>query len=187
MTNEFTAYSRSTGKVLYCGTASDPSALESASVAILPGIKYGGGWLENANHYEQPMQPGPHHVFDWAIKQWIDPRTLQDLRDTKWTEIKRARSTAEYGGFVWDGSTFDSDAISQARIQGAVQLAGMAPSFSIDWTLQDNAVRTLSAADILAVGIALGAHVALQFSRAQALRVLVDSAESADVLDALGW
>lgn len=134
-----------------------------------------------------PLRPSDHHLFDWTTKQWFDPRTLQDLKDAKWAEIKAARSSAEYGGFTWDGSAFDSDAISQARIQGAVQLAGMAPEFSIDWTLANNEVRTLSAADMLAVGAALGLHVATQFNRARVLREQIEVATTADAVAAIVW
>ena len=135
----------------------------------------------------QSIAPGPTWLWNCDQLCWVDTQTLEGHRITKWAEIKDARSAAEYGGFTWNGSTFDSDAISQARIQGAVQLASMAPDFSTGWTLADNSVRALSAADMLAVGMALGVHVALQFSRAQALRVLIEAAETVEMLAALGW
>jgi len=133
-----------------------------------------------------PTQPSYSHVFDYESKQWVDPRTLQDLRDEKWGEIKQARTAAEYGGFDWHGSTFDSDATSQARIQGAVQLAGLSADFSIDWTLADNSVRALSAADMIAVGAALGLHVSAQFAKARVLREQIEAA-SAEELTLLDW
>lgn len=130
------------------------------------------------------IKPG----FIWKMPERIvvDTRTLNDIKTVKWQEIKQARDAAEYAGFVWDGSTFDSDAISQARIQGAVQLAGMVPGFVIDWTLADNSVRTLSAGDTLAVGIALGQHVGAQFDHARQLRVLIDNAQAQD-LPGIAW
>lgn len=134
-------------------------------------------------------KPDPRNAdaWDWTLRQWVDLRPLQDLKDDKWLEIKQARSAAEYGGFVWDGSAFDSDAVSQSRIQGAVQLANMEPGFSVDWTLADNSVRTLSAADMLAVGAALGEHVAAQFSRARAMRSQIAQATSAEELNNIVW
>ena len=101
--------------------------------------------------------------------------------------IKQARSSAEFGGFTWDGSPFDSDAISQSRIQGALQLAAMAPGFTIDWTLANNSVRNLSAADLANVGAALGMHVAAQHAKARLLRSQIEVATTVAEVDAVTW
>jgi hypothetical protein len=132
---------------------------------------------------DKPPQPSTAHIFDYTTKTWIDPRTLQDFKDAQWALIKSARNTAEYAGFVWGGSAFDSDALSQGRITGAVTMAQMTPTFTIDWTLADNTVRTLTAIQMIGVGVALGAHVEAQFSHGQALRVQIEAAAtSAEVL-----
>ena len=134
-----------------------------------------------------PTQPSPHHTFDYTTKQWVDPRTLSDLQVAKWEQIKRARVNAEFGGFTWDGSPFDSDAISQSRIQGAVQLAAMAPGFTIDWTLADNTVRALSGSELAAVGVALGLHVGTQHAKARVLRAQIEAATTATEVEAVAW
>ena len=108
-------------------------------------------------------EPGQNKVVGEA-------QALQKAKYAQWEKVKQARAAVEYGGFTWDGSTFDSDAISQARIIGAVTLAQMNSAFSIGWTLADNSVRTLSAADMIAVGIALGQHVNACHERARVLR-----------------
>ena len=134
-----------------------------------------------------PERPSPVHTFDYTTKQWYDPRTLNDIKLAKWEIIKQARSSAEFGGFTWDGSPFDSDAISQSRIQGALQLAALIPDFSIDWTLADNTVRTLSAADLANVGAALGMHVAAQHAKARLLRSQIEVATTVAEVDAVTW
>lgn len=134
-----------------------------------------------------PPRPTAQHVWDWLEKQWADPRTLNDIKLAKWAIIKQARSSAEFGGFTWDGSPFDSDAISQSRIQGAVQLAAMAPGFTIDWTLANNSVRNLSAADLANVGAALGMHVAAQHAKARLLRSQIEVATTVAEVDAVTW
>lgn len=118
---------------------------------------------------------------------WEDRRTLADHRAAQWSLIKQARTQAEHAGFTWDGSTFDSDTTSQNRITGAVQLAQLNPAFSIAWTLQDNTVRQLSAADMTAVGVALGTHVATQFAKAQTLRNQIDAAMTREQVEAVVW
>jgi hypothetical protein len=132
----------------------------------------------------------PPYAARWDVptKAWIDTRDLEQVRADKWTEIKAAREGAEYGGFTWDGSAFDSDAISQGRIQGGVQLANIVgPTFSIDWTLADNTVRALSAADMVNVGLALGQHVQAQFAIARTLRDQIAAATTVGEVAALAW
>lgn len=117
--------------------------------------------------------------------------SLEDAKTLHWSEIKRQRSEIEYGGFVWDGSTFDSDETSRGRIQGAVSLAliaqGAGQPFSIDWTLADNTTRTLSGEEMIAVGLALGTHVATAFEIARQLREQIDAATTLQEVFAVVW
>jgi hypothetical protein len=144
-------------------------------------------YVFNGALVDMPPQPSHHHVFNYTTKQWEDPRTLADLKSAQWVTIKRARSAAEYAGFTWDGSTFDSDAISQNRITGAVTLAQLSPNFTIHWTLANNSTRTLSQADMIAVGVALGQHVQTQFTKAQALRLQIETASTPEQVAAVVW
>lgn len=85
---KFTAYSPSTGQVLFRGEASDPTALKSDSVAVLVGHKYDeDGWIADGKFHALPKNPSPHHVFDYATKTWEDPRTPE----TQWPVVRRQR------------------------------------------------------------------------------------------------
>lgn len=112
-------------------------------------------------------------------------------RTYKWNELKLERSRREYSGFTWDGSTFDSDPQSQSRVQGGVQLAIMAQQanqpFSINWTLKDNSVRTLSGQDMIGVGQALAAHIQALHETSRALRQQLDNATSVQAIEAIQW
>ena len=134
----FTAFDKATGRVTYGGSSHAPELLENDDRGVLLGAVYTDGYLVGGVHHELPPQPSPNHTFNYTTKQWEDPRTLADLKAAQWNLIKSARSQAEYAGFTWDGSTFDSDAISQNRITGAVTLAQMSPTFVINWILADN-------------------------------------------------
>ena len=125
--------------------------------------------------------------WDNGDMEWKDLRTLDHLKTDTWYAIKQARAQAEYAGFTWDGSTFDSDATSQNRITGAVTLAQMSTAFSIDWVLADNSVRTLNQVDMLQVGAALGNHVVEQFSKGIAYRTAVEEATTAEEVQAVVW
>jgi len=131
--------------------------------------------------------PGWLHWVPGENKQVGDAEALIKAKGVKWTQIKQARITAEYAGFTWYGSTFDSDAISQQRITGAVSLAMLDSAFTIDWTLKDNTVRTMNATDMIAVGVALGTHVATQFSHGQALRAQIEAATDQAGVESVVW
>ena len=124
-------------------------------------------------------QPSRSHRWDNTLMAWVDTRDLAQIKADRWEAIKAARAAAEFGTFVWDGSTFDADDVSQRRIQGAAQLAMLAAAaeqpFEIDWTLTDNTVRTLSGADMIAVGMAMGMHVVAQHAIARSLRATIES------------
>ena len=131
-----------------------------------------------------PFSGAAYHVPSMT---WVDRRTLDDHKTRKWQEIKAARQSTEFGGFIWDGSVFDSDAISQSRIQGAVVLATSSPSFEITWTLADNTSRLLNGTDMLNVGVALGEHVAMQHDRARILRTQLESASTIEAIESIVW
>ena len=177
-------FEKATGRVVSSGTTQLPQSLVSDTVDVLVGAQArpGASYVEGGCVVEIPVKPSVHHVFDWAGKAWIDPRSLQDFKVARWVEVRRERDVAEFGGFSWDGSRFDSDALSQQRITGAVTLAMMNSAFSIDWTLADNTARTLTAADMIAVGVALGQHVNACHETARVLRGEIESALAAQTL-----
>jgi hypothetical protein len=133
------------------------------------------------------IAPSPTCVWNFSSLSWEETISIEDRRLAKWTEIKTARSQAEYAGFTWDGSVFDSDARSQQRITGAVTLAQMDDTFSIGWTLKNNTVRQLNASEMMVVGTTLGVYVAAQFAHAQDLRVQLEAAVTMQGVDLISW
>jgi hypothetical protein len=135
----------------------------------------------------------PSYLCTWSNStfSWVDSRNLATAQNDTWNAIKAARDINLASGFTWGGSKFDSDDISQQRIQGAVQLAvlaaGAGQSFSIQWTLFDNSVRTLSGSDMISVGIALGTFVQTVFSAGVILRQQIDAATTLTTLGSISW
>lgn len=124
--------------------------------------------------------PSMHHIFDYAFKQWVDPRTLDEIKAQKWVEIKSQRDQLEFGGFEFDGNIYDSDQVSQGRIIGA---AGA----GIDqvWTLADNTTVELSASQLQQLYAALQAHIASVHERGRIARQLLFEAETKDQVEAI--
>jgi hypothetical protein len=144
-------------------------------------------YVKNGELRKKPERPTPFATWDMQAEVWVDARSLQTIKEAQWLEIKTARELTVNSGFLWDDSKFDSDQVSQARIQGAVSLANMNPAFSITWTLFDNTFRTLSASEMVAVGVALGVHVQTQFDKARALRDQIDAATTREAVFAVVW
>ena len=187
--NWYTGYRIATGEIVSCFTADEDSValnLPADCAAILGQHSPRVGYVAGGAFVPFPPKPHPSARFDFVTQQWVD--NLTKARELQWTRIKAARDAAEFGGFTWDGSTFDSDLTSQSRIQGAAQLAGLAPmTFSIDWTLADNSVRTLNAMQMIAVGEALGTHVATQHTIGRGLRAAIEAATTPTAIDAVVW
>lgn len=124
--------------------------------------------------------PSPHHVFDYSIKQWVDPRTLDEIKNQKWQEIKKQRDALEFGGFEFEGGMYDSDQVSQGRIMGA-SIAGMDQV----WTLADNSTRLLTAGQLQQLYAALQMHIAAAHERGRIARQLIYEATSKEQIEAI--
>lgn len=124
--------------------------------------------------------PSPQHVFDYEIKQWIDPRTLDEIKAQKWVEIKSQRDRLEFGGFEFEGNIYDSDQVSQGRIMGAAS-AGIDQT----WTLADNTTVNLTAAQLKQLYAALQVHIASVHGRGRIARQLINEAETKEEVEAI--
>lgn len=122
--------------------------------------------------------PSPHYIFDYEIKQWIDPRTLDEIKAQKWAEIKTQRDQLEFGGFEFEGNIYDSDQVSQGRTMGA-SLAGVDQV----WTLADNTTVELSALQLQQLYAALQSHVASVHERGRIARQLIFDAETKEEVE----
>ncbi len=148
---------------------------------------------------------GEDHLFmdgrdapaDWAAVRVQDGElvallpSLEDVRTQLLEAAKAERDRRVFGGFAWDGSVFDSDQTSQARILGCYVSSQASPeSFPRQWRLADNSWRSVSVGDAEPLFLALGAHLQSHFDAFAAHESAI-SAASAEVLDAYdvatGW
>ena len=88
--------------------------------------------------------------------------SLSELQASAWSRIKAERDRREQSGAPYLGKVLDSDEKSVTRISIAVQAAQAAISagtaFSLDWTMQDNSVVTMTAAEVVGMSVALATH-----------------------------
>lgn len=187
----FAIFSQATGQILRLVSC----AIESAEEQLRTGeavIPMADG--DDTTHYiadgdlvPMPAQPAPHFAFDWGAKAWYDPRTLQQLREEKWAEIKTAKTTAEQGGFCLGSYKFDSDEKAQISLQRAALTAQLNANFSTRWTLADNTTAELDAQALLAVAVALGEHMSRQHEHAAELRGRIEVTNTAAELQQIVW
>ncbi|HAV4463466.1 TPA: DUF4376 domain-containing protein [Acinetobacter baumannii] len=141
-----------------------------------PNMFYQGGWVE------MPAQPSPYHIFNYDIKQWIDPRTLDEIKAQKWAEIKVMRDQLEFGGFEFEGNIYDSDQVSQGRIMGAA-----AAEVDQTWTLADNSTVELTAQQLKELYAALQAHIAGVHERGRIARQKIETALTYEEIEAVNF
>lgn len=141
--------------------------------------------------FEKPAQPSASHVFDYSQAKWVDLRSLDDLKASKWQEIKEARDAHQVGGFEWEGNQFDSDPISQERITQQATSAMIAKTigaeFNISWTLADKSSVQLNADSMLEVQQTMSAHIGKAHARGRQLWEEIQSAHSAEALNKITW
>lgn len=139
-----------------------------------PNMYYQDGWVA------MPTQPTSYHIFNYDLKDWIDPRTLDEIKAQKWAEIKSQRDQLEFGGFEFEDGIYDSDQVSQGRIMGAA-VAGIDQV----WTLADNSTVELTAMQLQRLYAALQAHIASVHERGRIARQLINEAETKEQVEAI--
>ena len=151
----------------------------------------------DATHYiggdtliAKDAQPSPLHTWDWPTKTWLPPG-VEILRSAKWAEVKQARDAAIKAPLDTPFGVFDADDAAQANITKRVLLLNNTPASSlpatIEFTRHDNTVATLTPAQMVQVGLLLGAQVEAAFTRARTLRAAIEAATDAKAVQALTW
>lgn len=184
---EFTCVDEATGKVLFGGVCDDPSPLQEPGRLVIEEAappdtyRHEGAWVAI------PVRPSLNHQWNWTTKVWEDPRTLEEHKAARKQVIKRSRDEFINGGFTWDGSTFDSNTISQLRLSGVHAKSLREPGMSETWRLADNSWRTLNATDVGGVYQALEDHIRSAFQTQALLESQIDSAVDQAEVEAVIW
>ena len=181
-------YEKSNGKVLHC--MSIPRKFYNNAAAHHEYIEVDyftfekasrvEGYVDKGEWYAAEGKPSETHIYDYDLKDWVDPRTLDEIKAQKWVEIKSQRDQLEFGGFEFDGGIYDSDQVSQGRIMGAAS-AGVDQA----WTLADNTTVELSVMQLQQLYAALQAHIASVHERGRIARAAIESAVTKEEVEAI--
>lgn len=124
-----------------------------------------------------------HHAPTWDGTAWAAPvaKSLVLLKSEKTAAITARRWEVETGGITLNGAAIATDAATQAKLSGALQLVQDDDTRILDWK-GVNGWISLNAAAVTAIAVAVGTHVQACFSREKALHAAVDAAEDGDDL-----
>lgn len=121
--------------------------------------------------------------------------TVEGNRLIIWRMVRDQRDEHIDGGAMTPAGAVDSDSMARSNISGAVIGALVAKTagapYSVTWTMLDNSTVTLDADGMIALGLAVLAHVNACHDRARQLRAAIESA--ADMAELLsidvtaGW
>jgi hypothetical protein len=109
---------------------------------------------------------------------------LAEAKTAKLAELKTARDKAE----VAPVNNFDVDETSLMRINIAIAaLEEAGEGATLDWTLADNSVQTVTAADLHAVLVTLAVQSNAVHEKYRELKALVEEATTAEEVEVINW
>ncbi len=122
----------------------------------------------------------------------VSETPLETARRVKRMEIATARDRHEFGTFEWNDRFFDSDMVSQQRLNQACQQALLAnmtnSSFSRNWTLSNGEVlENVTAEQMLEICSTLANYVNNLHTKSQELYKKIDAATSLEEVAAVTW
>ena len=118
---------------------------------------------------------------------WVSGASLSESKVLAISKMRAARESLITGTFSWDGSTFDSDQVSQTRLMGLF-VDSKEPSFlPTPWRLSNNSWRTLSAENAVEIWAALRGHIRGAFQTFAAKEASINSASSIEEVNAISW
>ncbi|EMN3699016.1 DUF4376 domain-containing protein [Acinetobacter baumannii] len=129
-----------------------------------------------------PPSPGQGYKFDYSVRQWIDTRSLEEVKAQQWEVIKAERNQYEFGGFEFENKLYDSDPNSQLRIATAALLG-----VSVEWTLKDNSVVNLSPDQLIDLKTALAVHINNIHERGRIARQKIETALTYEEIEAVNF
>lgn len=137
-------------------------------------------------HRPEPPQDGTDLTryawwWDRSAKRWMRRPLLKKLKADRWGEAKEARQAALDAPLVTAYGEFDHDERARTAIATSAQACAVTCD-GIAFTLADNTLVQLTAAQMNEVWVASHARLQAVRARAEDLRAAIDAALSAEVL-----
>ncbi|VTU32315.1 hypothetical protein H4CHR_02987 [Variovorax sp. PBS-H4] len=174
MTFQFTVYKTLTGQIVSSGTQAQRNwcymqAKDDESVYF--GAARWDQYMVDGQPVDMPPKPSEAHVFDYGLRDWVDPRTLDDLKGQLKATVADLRWQAETRGITVDGVEVSTTREARATFKQALDDALDAGLEQIDFKALNGFV-TLTLDQMRGIARATTAHVQSCFT---AERVHVDA------------
>lgn len=115
-----------------------------------------------------PERPSEHHLFDFATKQWADPRTLAIVKVELTAAATSRRWAVETGGIELQGGIrVGTEKADQDRVTSVIVNATTAGVESVDFKAKSGWV-TLTVAQVQGIASAIARHVQACFTAERA-------------------
>lgn len=119
---------------------------------------------------------------------WQDPRTLDQIKASKWADIKAERTRREAATFAFGAYVLDSNPVNLAGAALDALLAKQnSEVYSQPWVLTNNTVVAFSADQMIAAARAGKAYIAALWVTSQTLRGQIFAAQDAAAVAAVVW
>ncbi len=126
---------------------------------------------------------------EWVVRFGMP--SLEEVKAQRLSYLAERRWQIETAGISFNGMNVATDTTTQTKIIGAVVGAQIDPMTSINWKMSDGTFVILNAAGILAVAMAIRAHVQACFDHEAVLRAQIEAAITREELGAInisaGW
>lgn len=191
-----------TGKIVQSGSATDIGAVDTITRQGQQAIEIDAKVNNTLFYFKEgalhavPDRPSEHHVFDYAIKQWVDPRTLDDLKAAALQAGATELARRLYLPITVSGAPFDADQVSRDRIthlrKRLQEGRGLPPEW-MGWRDASNAMHWADATDAEVLAHLTALSEAIE-NREQALLVTgwtlkaqIEAAATVDQVQAIAW
>lgn len=138
-----------------------------------------------------PNQPSQSHVFDYLLGQWVDPRTLAEVKRDHWEVIKIKREAVINAHLVTPYGEVDSGPRDRINITNSVMmlqtLAGLGTPGTVQFTMADNSTIEFDVTKMVHVGLLLGQKIEAAHATARTLRQAIDEAQTIEEVLAITW
>lgn len=180
----FTVYNSRTGEIRCTGTQATVEwchAQAGPGESVYLGPAEPGSYIRNGAPEPLPERPSEHHVFDWSLHAWRDPRTPDERRAQLKANLADQRWSAETGGLTLPNGlrvrTGREDRAAFAQMLADMEAGALD---SVDFKAADSFV-TLTREEARAISLAIADHVRACFSAERAAHVFIDGLDAADI------
>jgi hypothetical protein len=174
---------------ILASTADEVSATSLVNEAA--SFAYSQMYFGAGEFHQLPTKPSQYHAWNWGTFVWDDTRTLDQIKAAQWATIKAAREVDMTAPLTTPYGAFDATTEAQKSITDAVlmlqTLTAMGAPTSIDFTLADNSVVTLTTEQMVTVGLLLGQRTQQLYAQGRIKRDAINAATTAAEVEAVVW